>query len=203
MQIFIAGSSSASDGDIRVEVSMKKHRWIRRLFLLVILVLLGVIILQPHEKAGNTASDAAGASEDVDSIGEMLTATVRNEDGKGEETIVGFMIEKISAGEVELTDEGSIRQALADAERELSISLSEEDKDKVTGFLQTLGNVEVGTEDFIDQAKEKYREYSVGFVEEANEAINEAVESAVTNAARNFFDSIQETVSDFFKNLIP
>lgn len=180
---------------------MRKHKWIRRLFLLAVLILLGVLFLQPRETSGRRDGSAEDAP--ADTMGEALTTAVKNVDGKGEETIVGFMIEKISDGEVELTDENSIRQALADAERELSVSLSEADKDKVTGFLQTLGNVEVGTEDFIEQAKEKYQEYSVELVEEANEAINEAVESAVANAAENFFDSVKETVSDFFRNLIP
>lgn len=180
---------------------MRKHKWIRRLFLLAVLILFGVLFLQPRETARRRDGNAEDAP--VDTMGEALTTAVKNEDGKGEETIVGFMIEKISDGEVELTDENSIRQALADAERELSVSLSEADKDKVTGFLQTLGNVEVGTEDFIEQAKEKYQEYSVELVEGANEAINEAVESAVANAAENFFDSVKETVSDFFRNLIP
>ena len=78
-----------------------------------------------------------------------------------------------------------------------------EDKKNVTGFLQTLGTIEVETGDFIEQAKEKYKKYSTGFVEEANEAINEAVESAVTDAAHNFFDGIQDAVEDFFKNLLP
>lgn len=184
-----------------MKVNMRKHKWIRKLILLTVLILIGVMILQPHERAGSYGDDEPDASGDT--MGEMLTVTARNEDGKGEETIIGFMIEKISAGEVDLTDENSIRRALADAEKEFSISLSEDDRSKVTEFLQTLGNVEVGTEEFIDQAKEKYREYSVEFVEGANEAINEAVESAVTSAAQNFFDGIQETVSDFFKNLIP
>lgn len=180
---------------------MRKHKWIRRLFLLAVLILLGVLFLQPRETVRR--HDGNAEDDPVDTMGEALTTAVKNEDGKGEETIVGFMIEKISDGEVDLTDENSIRQALADAERELSVSLSAADKDKVTGFLQTLGNVEVGTEDFIEQAKEKYQEYSVELVEGANEAINEAVESAVANAAENFFDSVKETVSDFFRNLIP
>ena len=83
------------------------------------------------------------------------------------------------------------------------ISVTQDNKDKVVSFLKTLGTVGVETEDFIDQAKEKYQTYSTGFVEEANEAINEAVEGAVAGAARNFFDNIRQAAGDFFKNLIP
>ena len=71
-----------------------------------------------------------------------------------------------------------------------------------TGEMYT-GASGVETEDFIEQAREKYQTYSEGFVEEANEAINEAVEGAVASAARNFADNIRQAAGDFFENLIP
>lgn len=195
---------------------MRKHKWLRRLVILAILIAFGMMVLRPEDKSkhpvidtasGKPADSMADAETDhaADNMRETLTTVVENvnEDKKGEETIVGWMIDRIAAGEVELSDEGSIRQALDEAERELNISLTEDNKDKVTGFLQTLGNIGVETEDFIEQAKEKYQKYSAGFVEEANEAINDAVESAVTSAAQNFIESIRQTVGDFFRNLIP
>lgn len=199
---------------------MRKHKWRRRIIILVLAMILGMIILSPERKVNNQVSDAAadlptgtdmngvenragGAADTVVSSGFPVVAVDNHdEDKKGEETIVGWMIDRIASGEVELSDEGSIRQALDDAERELSVSLTEESKERVVGFLQTLGSIGVETEDFIDQAKQKYQEYSVEIVEEANEAINEAVESAVSEAAQNFFESIRKTVKDFFVNLV-
>lgn len=119
----------------------------------------------------------------------------------GDETIVGWMIERVSRGEVELSDENSIRQALAEGEKEFDLSLTEENKDRIVGFMQTLDSIEVGAEDFMDQAKQMYRKYSTQLVEGANEAINEAVESAAEGAARNFFDSLKHSVQDFWANL--
>lgn len=162
---------------------MGRHKWRRRLILLVILIIVGVVVLDPSRKVENHIADAAA--------------------GRADETIVGWMVERIAAGEVDLTDDGSIEQMFVEAERELGNTLTQEDKKNVTGFLQTLGTIEVETGDFIEQAKEKYQKYSTGFVEEANEAINEAVESAVTDAAHNFFDGIRDAVEDFFKNLLP
>ena len=200
---------------------MGKHKWRRRIVILALLLILGMIFLSPDRKAGNQAFDAAagrrteknaddvdnqtgGTADTVGQEGAPAALAANDSEGKtGEETIVGWVIDRIASGEVELSDEGSIRQALNDAERELSISLTQESKDGIVGFLQTLGNIGVETEDFIDQAKKKYQQYSVGFVEEANEAINEAVESAVSEAAHNFFDSIRQAVKDFFGNLIP
>lgn len=203
---------------------MRKHKWPGRIVILAILLIVGMKILAPGDEsesgtggsaaarkpenmpdtaADRMAEDAAGS--ETDNMIHALTTTVKieDEDKKGEETVVGWMIDKIAAGEVELSEEGSIRQALSEAEEELGISLTEDNKDKVVAFLQTLGNIGVETGDFIDQAKEKYQEYSAGFVEEANEAINDAVEHAVTNAAQNFFDSIRQAAGDFFRDLIP
>ena len=191
---------------------MRKHKWLRRLFLLVFLVLIGVIVLKPNEEREDhttdiTASGTPGNRGD-DGVDDMPETTVSSnleegEEEQDEETIVSRMIDRVASGEIELSEEDSIRQALEEAEHELKISLTQDNKDKVVSFLKTLGTVGVETEDFIDQAKEKYQTYSTGFVEEANEAINEAVEGAVAGAARNFFDNIRQAAGDFFKNLIP
>lgn len=124
----------------------------------------------------------------------------QGEADKGEETIVGDLIDRIAAGEVDLSDENSVRQAIS--ESELGIALTEENKDRIVSFMGTLDNIEVGAEDFIDQAREMYHKYSTKLVEEANTAINEAVEDVVEGAAKNFRESIKESVESFFQNLI-
>lgn len=191
---------------------MRKHKWRRRLFFLIFLVLIGVIILKPDEKTEDHMADITASEspdnrtdDETEETQEMAAASVsgENEERRSEETIVSWMIDRIAAGEIELSEEASIRQALDEAEAELEISLTQDNKDQIVGFLKTLGTIGVETEDFIGQAKEKYQTYSTGFVEEANEAINDAVEGAVTSAARNFFDNIRQAAGDFFKNLIP
>ena len=122
--------------------------------------------------------------------------------GKGEETIVGCLIDMIAAGEVNLSDEKSVRQAISESESKLGITLTEENKDRIVGFMQTLDTIEVEAEDFMDRAKEMYQKYSTELVEETNTAINKAVGNAVEGAARNFFESIRRSVQNFFKNLI-
>lgn len=180
---------------------MRKHKWRRRLFLLVVFILIGVIVLTPDRTGEKPAARAEG-NADIRQEAQADPA-LWEEDRKSEESIVGWMIDRIAAGEVELSDEESIRQALQEAEQELEISLTQDHKNRIVGFLKTLGTIGVETEDFIEQAREKYQTYSEGFVEEANEAINEAVEGAVASAARNFADNIRQAAGDFFKNLIP
>lgn len=109
---------------------------------------------------------------------------------QGEETIVGWMIDRIADGEVELSDEDSIRQAIGEGEEALGISLSEENKARVVGFMQTLDTIEVGAGDFMERAKQMYQKYGTEFVEEANDAINGAVKNAVKDGIRSFFQSI-------------
>lgn len=127
----------------------------------------------------------------------------RGDTDKGEETIAGCLIDMIASGEVDLSDEGSIRQAISESEGKLGITLTEENKDRIVGFMQTLDTVEVGTEDFITQAQEMYQKYSTELVEEANTAINKAVGNVVEGAAESFIESIRQSLRSFFANLIP
>ncbi|MCM1122727.1 MAG: hypothetical protein NC416_09090 [Eubacterium sp.] len=126
----------------------------------------------------------------------------QGETDKGEETIVGSLIDMIAAGEVELSDEKSVRRAISKSESELGITLTEENKDRIVSFMKTLDHIEVGAEDFMEQAKEMYHKYSTELVEEANTAINETVEDVVEGAAKSFWESIRESIQGFFKNLI-
>lgn len=159
---------------------MRRHRRIGRLGLMLCLCIACAIVMTILV----TGSRSRGTSGD-----------------KGEETIVGWMIDKIASGEVELSEEDSIRQAIAEGETELGISLTEENKDRIVTFMKTLDSIEVGAEDFMDQAKQMYHKYSAEFVEEANETINKAVEGAVKGAVENFFDSITRSIQDFFSSL--
>ncbi len=131
-----------------------------------------------------------------------MTATASEEtEQKESDSIVGFMIQKIANGEVEIGDEDSIREAVKAGEKELSITLTEKEEDRIVDFVKTLDTIEVGAEDFIDQAGALYDKYSSEVVEQANDAINEAIESAAKGAVDSFFRSLKQAVSDFFTNL--
>lgn len=107
---------------------MRKHKWLRRIVILALLLVIGLVVLSPDHKM-----DFSGVMD----------------------------------GKIQAADIGEEAEA------------------------------------FLDEAKEKYQQYSTEFVEEANDAINEAVESAVESASESFFDSMKKAVSDFFENLLP
>ena len=162
---------------------MRRHGWIRRLgtmFLLCIACVAAMTILVFGSRSRGTAGN------------------------KGEETNVGRMIDMVVSGEVDLSDEDDIRRAISEGEAELGITLTQQNRDRIITFMTTLDSIEVGAADFIDQAKLKYQKYSADIaedVEEVNETINEAVEGAVESAVQNFFESISQSVQDFFRNL--
>lgn len=116
--------------------------------------------------------------------------------GKGEETIAGWMIERIADGEIDLSDEDSIRQAISEGEEEFGISLTEENRDRIVGFLQKLDAAEAGAGDFIERAQQTYQKYSTEFVEEANDAINGAVENAFKSAVKSFFQTFIQSIRE-------
>lgn len=128
--------------------------------------------------------------------------TAKASEEKVSDSIVGYMIEKIADGEVEISDEDSIREAIEAGEQELSVTLTEEEENRIVDFVKSLDAIEVGAEDFMDQAKDLYQKYSTKLVNQANDAINETVESAVEEAVNSFFQSLKQTVTDFFKNLL-
>lgn len=109
---------------------------------------------------------------------------------KGEETIVGWMIDRIAAGEVVMSDEDSIRRTISEGEEKFDVSLTEENKDRIVAFIQKLDTIETGAGDFIGQAKQMYQKYGTEFVEEANDAINGAVKNAAKDAVQSFFQSL-------------
>lgn len=159
---------------------MRRHGWIRRLgtmFLLCIACVAAMTILVFGSRSRGTAGS------------------------KGEETIVGRIIDMVVSGEVDLSDEDDIRRAISEEEAEFGITLTQRNRDRIITFMTTLDSIEVGAADFIDQAKQMYQKYSEDIVEEANETINEAVEGAVESAVQNFFESISQSVQDFFRNL--
>ena len=148
---------------------MIRRRSIRRLGMLLFLCVSCVIVMKVlafDSRDGNTGGD------------------------QGEETIVGWMIDQIAAGEIELSDEDSIRQAISEGEDKFGITLSEENKVRVIGFMQKLDTIETGADDFIEQAKEMYERYGVEFVEQANDTINGAFKNALKDGTRSFFDSM-------------
>lgn len=117
------------------------------------------------------------------------------------ESVMQWVIGKVSDGELDIGDEESIRSAIAEGEQEFGITLNETEKERLVTVLQSIDSLELSAEEMLGQAQELYRKYGADVVNEANEIINDAVGDAVKGAAEGFFQSIIEAVKDFFKGL--
>ncbi len=117
------------------------------------------------------------------------------------ESVMQWVIGKVSGGEVDIGDEESIRSAIAEGEQEFGVTLNETEKERIVTVLQSIDSLGLSAEEMLGQAQELYRKYGADVVNEANEIINDAVGDAVKGAAEGFFQSIIEAVKDFFKGL--
>lgn len=112
------------------------------------------------------------------------------EEGGSEEAVAGWVIERIGAGEIDLSDEVDVRRAIAEGEQKFGIVLTEETEDRIVGFTQTLDEASAGVDGFVRQAKQMYEKYAAEFVEQANDRINGAFREAAKDAAHGFVEGI-------------
>ncbi len=117
------------------------------------------------------------------------------------EALIAWLKGKIANGELDISNEESVKNTIAEGEKTFGVSLTEEEKEKIISLLQKMGSLGLNADDLINQAQQLYEKYGLGIVENANEAINEAVESAVAAAVKNFVEGVKTSVSEFFKNL--
>ena len=144
-------------------------RRLGKFVMLLLLCLCGVVLIRVLAFGGG---DGAGQGEE------------------SEETIVGWLIGRIDSGEIDLSDEADVRRAIAEGEQEFDVVLTEETKEKIVGFTQTLDAASAGADDFARQAEQMYQKYAATFVEQANDKINGAFREAAKDAAHGFVESI-------------
>lgn len=141
------------------------------------------------------------------SLDEMITTGELAENLQGEasseeiEALIAWLKAKIAEGELDIGDEQSVEDTIAEGEETFSITLSEEDKARIIALLKKLDELGLDANYLIEQAGSLYEKYGLGIVENANEAINEAVESAFMAAVKNIWQDIKTSVTNFFKNL--
>ncbi len=129
--------------------------------------------------------------------------------GKTEEpstdSVLQWLMEKVSDEELDIGQEDSIRAAIAEAEENFEVTLTEAEKDRIVTALQKAQALGVGKDEMLDKAQELYKKYGEDAVKEANQVINDAVEEAVEGAAKSLLqsikDSVRDSVSKFFKNI--
>ena len=131
-----------------------------------------------------------------------LAENIQGEAGADEVTaLIAWLKNKIASKELDIGDEQSVRETIAEGEKTFGISLTETEKNRIIELLKKLDSLGLNADYLIEQAQSLYEKYGLTIVENANEAINEAVENAVVSAVKGFIQDLKDSVSDFFNNL--
>ena len=131
-----------------------------------------------------------------------LAESIQGEAGADEVTaLIAWLKNKIASKELDIGDEQSVRETIAEGEKTFGISLTEKEKNQIIELLKKLDSLGLNADYLIEQAQSLYEKYGLTIVENANEAINEAVENAVVSAVKGFVQDLKDAISDFFKNL--
>ncbi|MCM1388015.1 MAG: DUF1002 domain-containing protein [Bacillus sp. (in: Bacteria)] len=159
-------------------------------------------------KAYEVMADKEVSDEALDTaLDELITTgelaeSIQGEAGSDEiEALIAWLKNKIASKELDIGDEQSVREAIAEGEKTFGVSLTEDEKNKILDLLKKLDSLGLNADYLIEQAQSLYEKYGLEIVESANKAINEAVENAVASAVKGFFQDLADAVSGFFKNL--
>lgn len=159
-------------------------------------------------KAYEVMADIEMPDETLDTaLDELITTGELSESMQGDvssddvEALIAWLKNKIASKELDLGNEESIRETIAEGESIFGITLSEDEKTQIIELLKKLDSVGLNADYLIEQAQDLYEKYGIAIVENANEAINEAVGGAIKSAVKDFVQSISDAVSGFFKNL--
>lgn len=153
------------------------------------------------------SGEAVGDNVLDTSLDEMITTGELAQNLQGEadseevEALIAWLKAKIAEGELDISDEQSIRDTIEEGEKTFSITLSEKDIEQIIALLKKLDALGLNADYLMEQAGHLYEKYGLSIVENANEAINEAVENAFVAAVKNIWQDIKTSVTNFFINL--
>ena len=141
------------------------------------------------------------ALDELITTGELADSIQGDISSEDVEALMAWLKSKIASGELDTGDEDSVRDVIKEGESNFGITLSEKEIQDIISLLKKLDSLGLNAEYLLEQAQKLYDKYGLDLVENANDAINEAVGNAVTTAAKNFFQNLKDSISNFFKNL--
>lgn len=157
--------------------------------------------VKAYEKMnGETISDASlsNALDELITTGELAKAA-QNVSSDEIEQLIAYLKEKIANGELDSDDD--IREAIKDGEAQFGVSLSEEEIQRIINLMNKLESMGLNSDYLISQAEKLYQKYGADIVNRADEAISDAVSDAVAKASNGFFESIKNSVKQFFQDV--
>lgn len=131
------------------------------------------------------------AMDEMITTGEIVKS-VNNEDV---EELIAFIKAKLAAGE--LTTDQDIQEAIKEGEEKFSISLTDEEKEKILQVMHKIKELGLDPEKLLDQAKGLYEQFGDELINNAEEVIKNSFKDSISN----FVSDFGSTVKEFFSNI--
>ena len=128
---------------------------------------------------------------------EMITTgeIAGGENNEEIEELIAFIKAKLAAGE--LATDQDIQEAIKEGEEKFSVSLSDEEKEKILQVMHKIKELGLDPEKLLDQAKDLYAKFGDELINNAEEVIKNSFKESVSD----FFTDMGSTVKNFFANL--
>ena len=125
-----------------------------------------------------------------------------------QKALLDELLKKLEDGE--LSTKEQIDEAISQAQEELGVTLTQEQKEQIAGLVLQANELGLDREAILNGAQAFYEKYGSQLVESANEAIQdnivepakEAVVTETKKTLREYFHDMGETVKNFVMDLI-
>jgi len=111
------------------------------------------------------------------------------------EDVIGFIREKLEAGELETEED--ISNAIQEGEEKFDVNLTEAEKEKIMQLMQKIKELGLNPEKLLEQAQRLYGQFGDELVENTEETIKKSV----GNSIAGFFKDMGNRVKGFFSNI--
>lgn len=169
--------------------------------------------------SGGTQQESAASEEtgQPDKAGKPDKAGQADEEGQEDffslfdeeqKALLDELLKKLEDGE--LSTKEQIDEAISQAQEELGVTLTQEQKEQIAGLVLQANELGLDREAILNGAQAFYEKYGSQLVESANEAIQdnivepakEAVVTEMKKTLREYFHNMGETVKNFVMDLI-
>ena len=184
----------------------RRNKWI-------CVLLLGVLVCSMQVSAAPVQSACVPEGIELLVKQDMDVSKLKDDMSKEDiQALLKWLKEKIDKGELDVSDETSVRAAIEAGEEEFGVSFTEKEKDKIVSALSKLNAIGLSGEKLLEEAEKLFEKYGSGIldqteetlretVEDANEAINETAKEVTKEAAKGFLQRMKESVKGFFAKL--
>lgn len=130
-----------------------------------------------------------------------ISSELTDADKEDIEALISWLKSMIATGQLDTSDEKSIRDTIHKGESEFGVILSDSEEGEIIKLLKRLDALGLNGSYLIGQAENLYQKYGSDIVNQTSEAVNEAVENAMSQATHTFLGSLKKSVSSFFGGL--